>query len=56
MGRDGGIGRHKGLKIPRALNPVPVRFWFSAKKATDFSVAFFVLNSVFNQNKFYTLF
>ena len=28
--RDGGIGRHKGLKIPRQLNDVPVRLRFSA--------------------------
>mgnify|MGYP006974593260 CR=1 FL=1 len=31
--RDGGIGRHKGLKIPRWSNGVPVRVWFPAKKA-----------------------
>lgn len=29
--QDGGIGRHKGLKIPRQLNAVPVRFRFLAK-------------------------
>ena len=29
--QDGGIGRHKGLKIPRQLNAVPVRSRFLAK-------------------------
>ena len=26
----GGIGRRKGLKIPRGVTPVPVRFWLRA--------------------------
>src|SRR5690554_2139657 len=30
--RGGGTGRRKGLKIPRALRPVPVRFRSSAPK------------------------
>ena len=28
--RDGGIGRHKGLKIPRLVTTVPVQVWFPA--------------------------
>ena len=40
--RDGGIGRHKGLKIPRQLNDVPVRLRFSAV-GCSFWTAFFYL-------------
>ena len=40
--RDGGIGRHKGLKIPRQLNDVPVRLRFSAV-GCSFEQPFFFL-------------
>ncbi|MBP2637617.1 MAG: hypothetical protein H6Q72_3524 [Firmicutes bacterium] len=36
--RGGGTGRRTGLKIPRVVTPVPVRFRSSAPKEKDFAV------------------